>query len=96
MKKKDERKIKVPSFYSVEDEGESLSNIFHFLIAELIHRKGRDQQSINASRQRSQNAIRKNEIDGIRSGIKDMVITSKQGLEKLKAIDRIIEYIRNR
>jgi hypothetical protein len=161
-----ERKIKIPCFYSVEDERESLSNVFHFhnlkayggadigaiyerfkkakewfsryvvdpmrfypalltrgtklrslltsippaqqeeiqariifeiqasfvveckgiLIAELIHRKGRDQQSMDDSRQRLQNVLRKEVIDSIRSDIGDMVTISGPDMEKLKEI----------
>jgi len=161
-----ERKIKIPSFYSVKDERESLSNIFHFynlkayggadiegiyerfkkakerfsryevapmrfypalltrgtklrslltsippaqqeeiqariifeiqaafvveckdvLIAELLHRKRRDQQSMDDSRQRLQNSIRKREIDSIRSDIGDMVTISRPDMERLKEI----------
>jgi len=161
-----ERKIKIPRFYSVEDERESLSNIFHFynlkayggadieaiyerfkkakewfsryvvdpmrfypalltrgtklrslltsippaqqeeiqariifeiqaafvveckdiLIAELIHRKGRDQQPMDDSRQRLQNIIRKRVIHSIRSDIGEMVTISGPDMEKLKEI----------
>ncbi len=161
-----EKKIEIPSFYSVKAERESLSNIFHFhnlkayggadieaiyerfkkvkewfsryvvdpmrfypalltrgtklrslltsiptaqqeeiqariifeiqaafvveckdiLITELIHRKGRDQQSMNDSRQRLQNIIRKRVIDSIRSDIGEMVTISRPDMEKLKEI----------
>jgi len=161
-----ERKIKIQRFYSVKDERESLSNVFHFyhlkayggadieaiyvrfknakerfsrydvdpmrfylalltrgtklrsiltsipprqqeeiqariifeiqaafvveckdvLITELLHRKGRDQQSMDDSRQRLQNSIRKREIDSIRSDIGDMVAISGPDMKRLKEI----------
>jgi hypothetical protein len=56
------------------------------LIAELLHRKGRDQQSMNDSRPRLQNVIRKRVIDSIRSDIGDMVTLSGPDMAKLKKI----------
>jgi hypothetical protein len=56
------------------------------LIAELLHRKGRDRQSMDDSRQRLQNSIRKREIDSIRSDIGDMVTISRPDMERLKQI----------
>lgn len=56
------------------------------LIAELIHRKGRDQQSMDDSRQRLQNSIRKRVIDRIRSDIGEMATLSGPDMEKLKEL----------
>jgi hypothetical protein len=56
------------------------------LITELLHRKGRDQQSMDDSRQRLQNSIRKREIDSIRSDIGDMVTLSGPDMKRLKEI----------
>jgi hypothetical protein len=56
------------------------------LIAERIHRKGRDPQSMDYSRQRLQNIIRKRVIHSIRSDIGEMVTISGLDMEKLKEI----------
>jgi hypothetical protein len=56
------------------------------LIAELLHRKGRDQQWMNDSRPRLQNIIRRREIECIRSDIGDMVTISGPDMERLKEI----------
>lgn len=59
----------------------SWSAKMYVLIAELLHRKGRDQQSMDNSRQRLQNGIRKREIDSIRSDIGDLVTISEPNMK---------------
>ena len=56
------------------------------LIAELVHRKGRIQQSMNASRQKMENHFRKEALKSIRNNLKEMVLTSSPDMEKIQSI----------
>ncbi|CAG0967248.1 MAG: hypothetical protein OIN86_05920 [Candidatus Methanoperedens sp.] len=56
------------------------------LIAELIHRKGRIQQSMNASRQKMENHFRKESLKSIRDSLKEMVLMSSLDMEMIKNI----------
>jgi len=56
------------------------------LIAELVHRKGRIQQSMNASRQKMENHFRKESLKSIRDSLKEMVLTSSLDMEMIKNI----------
>jgi hypothetical protein len=56
------------------------------LIAELIHRKGRIQQSMNASRQKMENGLRRTVLESIRSSLKEMVLRSSQDMAEIHSL----------
>jgi hypothetical protein len=56
------------------------------LISELVHRKGRIQQSMNASRQKMENHFRKEALKSIRNSLKEMVLTSSPDMEMIQSI----------
>ncbi len=56
------------------------------LIAELIHRKGRIQQSMNASRQKIENHLRKEALESIRNSLNEMVLMSSLDMEAIQSI----------
>lgn len=56
------------------------------LISELVHRKGRIQQSMNASRQKMENHFRKEALKSIRDSLKEMVLTSSPNMEIIQSI----------
>ena len=55
-------------------------------INEIIHRKGRIQQSMNALRQKAENQIRKEELESIRDKSRDMVLAHKPGMDTIHKI----------
>ncbi len=55
-------------------------------IAELIHRRGRIQQSMNASRQKIENRLRKEALESIRDSLNDMVLMSSPDMEAIQSI----------
>lgn len=62
------------------------------LIAELIHRRGRIQQSMNASRQKIENRLRKEALESIRHSLNEMVSMSSPDMEVIKRISNPTEY----
>jgi len=56
------------------------------LIAELIHRKGRIQQSMNASRQKIENGLRRTVLESIRCSLKEMVLRSSQDMAEIHSL----------
>ncbi len=57
---------------------------------EIIHRRGRIQQSMNASRQKVENDFRKSALDLIRATIKENLQTSSPDMEKLYFLSETI------
>lgn len=53
------------------------------LIDELIHRRGRIQQSMNASRQKVENNSRRASLESIRAELKEMAIASSADLDRI-------------
>jgi hypothetical protein len=53
------------------------------LIDELIHRRGRIQQSMNASRQKVENDFRRASLESIRAELKEMAIVSSADLDRI-------------
>ncbi len=66
-----------------EIQGAFIVECTDYLIAELIHRRGRIQQSMNASRQKRENSLRRKALESIRNSMKDMVFTSSHDMEKI-------------
>ncbi len=56
------------------------------LLDEIIHRRGRIQQSMNASRQKVENDLRKSALDLIRATIKENLQKSSPDMEKLYSV----------
>jgi hypothetical protein len=55
-------------------------------VTEVIHRKGRIQQSMNASRQKVENQIRKEELESIRYKSRDMIFAHKPNMGTIHKI----------
>ena len=55
-------------------------------VNEVIHRKGRIQQSMNARRQKVENQIRKEELESIRNTNRDMVLAHKPDMDTIHKI----------
>jgi hypothetical protein len=53
------------------------------LLEEIIHRRGRIQQSMNASRQKEENELRKKALESMRSMIKENLHNTSSDMEKL-------------
>lgn len=53
------------------------------LLEEIIHRRGRIQQSMNAARQKAENTIRKNALESVRAAMKEMIQSSSPDMQKL-------------
>ncbi len=53
------------------------------LLEEIIHRRGRIQQSMNASRQKVENTLRKNALESVRAAMKEMIQSSSPDMQKL-------------
>ncbi len=53
------------------------------LLEEIIHRRGRIQQSMNASRQKVENTLRKNALESVRVAMKEMIQSSSPDMKKL-------------
>ncbi len=53
------------------------------LLEEIIHRRGRIQQSMNAYRQKVENTLRKNALESIRAAMKEMIQISSPDMQKL-------------
>ncbi len=67
------------------------------LLDEIIHKRGRIQQSLNASRQKVENDLRKNALDLIRAAIKEILQKPSLDMEKLALLSETIsEDIRSR
>jgi hypothetical protein len=60
------------------------------LLDEIIHRRGRIQQSMNASRQKVENDLRKSALDLIRATIKNNLQKSSPDMEKLYSLSETI------
>ena len=55
-------------------------------VTEVIHRKGRVHQSMNARRQKVENQIRKEELENIRNNSRDMVLAHKPDMDAIHKI----------
>ncbi|MDI6884794.1 MAG: hypothetical protein QMD22_00300, partial [archaeon] len=55
-------------------------------VNEIIHRKGRIQQSMNARRQKVENQMRKEELESIRNKNRDMIIAHKPDMDTIHKI----------
>ncbi len=53
------------------------------LLEEIIHRRGRIQQSMNASRQKVENELRKKTLESVRAAIKETAQSSSPDMQKL-------------
>ncbi len=53
------------------------------LLEEIIHRRGRIQQSMNAARQKVENDLRKNALESVRAAIKKTAQSSSPDMQKL-------------
>ncbi len=53
------------------------------LLEEIIHRRGRIQQSMNASRQKEENELRKKALESMRAVIKENLHKTSPDMEKL-------------
>jgi hypothetical protein len=67
-----------------------LVECFDLLLDEIIHRRGRIQQSMNASRQKVENDLRKSTLDLIRATIKENLQKSSHDMEKLYFLSETI------
>jgi hypothetical protein len=69
-----------------ETQAAFLVECLDLLLEEIIHRRGRIQQSMNASRQKVENEIRKNVLYSIRMTIKEAIQSSSPDIHKLSSI----------
>jgi len=60
------------------------------LLDEIIHKRGRIQQSLNASRQKVENDLRKRALDLIRAAIREILQKPLQDMEKLYLLSETI------
>lgn len=60
------------------------------LLDEIIHKRGRIQQSLNASRQKVENDLRKSALDLIRAAIKEIMQKPSSDMEKLYLLSETI------
>ena len=69
-----------------ETQATFLVECFDLLLDEIIHRRGRIQQSMNASRQKVENDLRKKALDLIRATIKENLQEPSLDMEKLYSL----------
>ncbi len=60
------------------------------LLDEIIHRRGRIQQSMNASRQKEENELRKKALESMRAVIKENLYKTSPDLEKLYSLSETV------
>ncbi len=60
------------------------------LLEEIIHRRGRIQQSMNASRQKVENTLRKNVLEAVREAVKEMIQSSSPDMHKLYSLSESV------
>ncbi len=60
------------------------------LLEEIIHRRGRIQQSMNASRQKVENTLRKNALESVRAAMKEMIQGSSPDMQKLYSLSETV------
>jgi hypothetical protein len=63
-----------------------LVECFDLLLDEIIHRRGRIQQSMNASRQKEENELRKKALNSMRAVIKENLHKTSPDMEKLYSL----------
>jgi hypothetical protein len=67
------------------------------VLEEIIHRRGRIQQSMNASRQKVENELRRKTIESMRTAIKEMIENSSPDMGKLYSLsETTVEDIKGR
>ncbi len=67
-----------------------LVDCFDLLLEEIIHRRGRIQQSMNASRQKVENELRKNALDLTRAMIRKNIQKSSPDIGKLYSLSETV------
>ncbi len=60
------------------------------LLDEIIHKRGRIQQSMNASRQKVENELRKNTLESVRAAMKEMIQSSSPDMQKLYSLSETV------
>ncbi len=80
------QQIEIQKRLIFEIQGAFIVDCTDLLIAELIHRRGRIQQSMNASRQKVENRLRKQALESIRKGLNEMVSMRSPTVEVIKRI----------
>ncbi len=73
-----------------ETQAAFLVECLDILLEEIIHRRGRNQQSINASRQKAENVLRKNALESIRVAMKEMIQSSSPDMQKLYSLSETV------
>ncbi len=67
-----------------------LVECFDLFLDEIIHRRGRIQQSMNASRQKEENELRKKALDSMRAMIKENLHKTSLDMEKLYSLSETV------
>jgi hypothetical protein len=73
-----------------ETQAAFLVECLDVLLEEIIHRRGRIQQSMNDSRQKVENDLRKNTLESVREAIKEMAQSSSYDMQKLYSLSETI------
>jgi hypothetical protein len=81
-----DRQEDIQARLAFETQATFLVECFDLLLDEIIHRRGRIQQSMNASRQKVENDLRKKALDLIRATIKENLQEPSLNMEKLYSL----------
>jgi hypothetical protein len=73
-----------------ETQAAFLVECLDVLLEEIIHLRGRNQQSMNASRQKVENDLRKNALESVREAIKEMIQSSSPDMQKLCSLSETV------
>ncbi len=60
------------------------------LLEEIIHRRGRIQQAMNAARQKAENVLRKKALESVRTAMKEMIQSSSPDMQKLYSLSETV------
>ncbi len=60
------------------------------LLEEIIHRRGRIQQSMNAARQKVENTLRKNALESVKTVMKEIIQSSSPDMQKLYSLSEAV------
>lgn len=73
-----------------ETQAAFLVECLDVLLEEIIHRRGRIQQSMSASRQKVENTLRKNALESVRAVMKEMIQSSSPDMQKLYSLSETV------
>jgi hypothetical protein len=73
-----------------ETQAAFLVECLDVLLEEIIHRRGRIQQSMDDSRQKVENNLRKNALESVREAIKEMAQSSPHDMQKLCSLSETV------